>query len=148
MLTQLFHDWVLRRLYKFLLKPLLSKVLKTDLDLDNLDVQLASGTLELSQLLLDEAYLSRQLGDCGWAVKAGYVGKAAVIIPYQSLLTEQIRVKATDVLLTVRQHVPGGDVDAGGDGAPGDGAGSGAGSGGEEDDEKPYYVVIAVAVRT
>ena len=136
MLTQLFHDWVLRRLYKFLLKPLLSKVLKTDLDLDNLDVQLASGTLELSQLLLDEVYLSRQLGDCGWAVKAGYVGKAAVVIPYQNLLTEQIRVKATDVMLTVRQHVPGGDDDAGGDGAPGDGAGSGAGSGGEEEGEE------------
>ena len=44
-----------KRFYKFVLKRLLGSFLRTELDLDQLDVQLGAGTVELRDLELNVA---------------------------------------------------------------------------------------------
>lgn len=46
-------DWALRRVLKFVLKRSLGRYLQTELDLDQLDVQLAAGAVELRSVLLN-----------------------------------------------------------------------------------------------
>eukprot|EP00976_Prorocentrum_cordatum_P025283 513497-Prorocentrum_minimum.AAC.3 len=53
--------WALNRIYKFVLKRLLGRILKNELDPEQLDVQLGNGTIELRNLLLNCDYLSEQL---------------------------------------------------------------------------------------
>lgn len=54
-------DWALKRVLKFVLKRNLGRFLQTDLDLEQLDVQLGTGTLELKSVLLDCAQLNKHL---------------------------------------------------------------------------------------
>ena len=56
-----FSDWALRRLLKFVLKRNFKHLLRTELDLDQLSVQLGRGTLELRDVLLNTDYLNEQL---------------------------------------------------------------------------------------
>jgi autophagy-related protein 2 len=54
-------SWAMKRVYKFLLKRLLGKLLVNEIDLEQLEVQLGAGTLELRDLLLDTDYLNEQV---------------------------------------------------------------------------------------
>lgn len=54
-------DFFLRKAFKFALKRNLGKYLASELDLNQLDVQLGQGTIELRQLLLNCAELNEQL---------------------------------------------------------------------------------------
>jgi autophagy-related protein 2 len=51
----------MKRVYKFLLKRLLGRLLVNEIDLEQLEVQLGAGTLELRDLLLDTEYLNEQV---------------------------------------------------------------------------------------
>lgn len=51
----------MKRVYKFLLKRLLGRLLVNEIDLEQLEVQLGAGTLELRDLLLDTDYLNEQV---------------------------------------------------------------------------------------
>ena len=54
-------DFFLRKAFKFALKRNLGKYLASELDLNQLDVQLGQGTIELRQLLLNCNELNEQL---------------------------------------------------------------------------------------
>lgn len=54
-------DFFLRKAFKFALKRNLGKYLASELDLNQLDVQLGQGTIELRQLLLNCTELNEQL---------------------------------------------------------------------------------------
>lgn len=54
-------DWALKRVLKFLLKRSLGRYLRNELDLQQLDVQLGSGTLELRDVLLNCDNINQQL---------------------------------------------------------------------------------------
>ncbi len=45
-------DWALKRVLKFILKRSVGRFLQNEVDLDQLDVQLGTGTLELRDVLL------------------------------------------------------------------------------------------------
>lgn len=51
-------DWGLRRLFKLFLKRHLSNLLATEVDVEQLNVQLETGSLELKECLLDVKYLN------------------------------------------------------------------------------------------
>lgn len=51
-------DWGLRRLFKLFLKRHLSNLLATEVDVEQLSVQLETGSLELKECLLDVEYLN------------------------------------------------------------------------------------------
>lgn len=54
-------DWALKRVFKFLLKRHLGRLLRSEVDLEQLDVQLGRGTLELRSVLLNCDSLNEQL---------------------------------------------------------------------------------------
>lgn len=54
-------DFLLRKAFKFVLKRNLGRYLASELDFNQLDVQLGQGTIELRQLLLDCTELTEQL---------------------------------------------------------------------------------------
>lgn len=54
-------DWALKKFLKFALKRSLGRYLQVEPDLDQLDVQLGTGRLELKNLLLNAANVNRDL---------------------------------------------------------------------------------------
>ncbi|TYZ62295.1 hypothetical protein PybrP1_009742 [[Pythium] brassicae (nom. inval.)] len=142
-------DPALKRLYKFVLKRTIGRFLADNtLDLDQLDVRLRAGRLELCDLQLNAAVLNAEL--CAahglpFRVKHGYVGAVRVAIAYATIMSESCLVEVDDIEL-VLVPLAGGDDDetdntdtvhtgaSGQAAAPahhhnGSGSGSGSGSG-------------------
>lgn len=53
--------WALKRLLKFVLKRNLKQWIATEIDLDQVEVQLGQGSLELREVLLNVDYINQQL---------------------------------------------------------------------------------------
>ena len=47
------RDWLLKRFLQFVLKKCVGRYLRTDLDLEQLDVKLDSGCMELKNVLIN-----------------------------------------------------------------------------------------------
>ncbi|KAE8668110.1 B3 domain-containing protein [Hibiscus syriacus] len=87
--------WAVKRVFKFLLKKKLGKFILGDIDLDQLDVQLAEGTIQLSDLALNVDYLNQkarligpafnfQIGPAASLVlKEGSIGSLLVKMPWK-----------------------------------------------------------------
>lgn len=54
-------SWVVKRLTKVFLKRHLSHLLATEVDVQQLEIQLESGSFEISDCLLDSEYLNSKL---------------------------------------------------------------------------------------
>eukprot|EP00854_Cymbomonas_tetramitiformis_P012079 gene12079-14272_t len=102
-LAQMFSStgWALKRLYKFVLKQLLGRVLKNELDLDQLDVALGSGTVELRNLVLDCDYLSEQLAELPIIVVTGEVSTVKASIPWTALGSQSCVIELGDLYLRI-----------------------------------------------
>lgn len=61
------RDWVLKRFLKFLLHKSLGRYLRTDLDLEQLDLKLDAGSVALKGLLIDCAAVNKDAVR-GWTV--------------------------------------------------------------------------------
>lgn len=57
----MFSRWALKRVCKFLLKKKLGKFILGDIDLDQLDVQLTEGTIQLTDLALNADFLNSKV---------------------------------------------------------------------------------------
>ena len=93
------YSWALRRVFRFALRRALGRALKNDLDVNQLDVALGAGTLELRDLVLDCDYLTRQLGHESLRVEEGRVGWVRATIPWNALGTKSCVVEVGDVVL-------------------------------------------------
>lgn len=58
----MFSRWAIKRVCKFLLKKKLGKFILGDIDLNQLDVQLGAGTIQLSDLALNVDYINEKVG--------------------------------------------------------------------------------------
>ncbi|RMX69069.1 hypothetical protein DD238_001919 [Peronospora effusa] len=94
-------DPALKRLYKFVLKRMIGRFLAADeLDLDQLDVHLRSGRLELCDLLLNADVLNVELCEAQklpFKVKKGYLGSVRVAISYANIMSESCLVEIDDI---------------------------------------------------
>ncbi|KAL8006698.1 putative vacuolar protein sorting-associated protein [Plasmopara halstedii] len=94
-------DPALKRLYKFVLKRMIGRFLAADeLDLDQLDVHLRSGRLELCDLLLNAEVLNAELCEAyglPFKVKKGYLGSVRVAISYTNIMSESCLVEIDDI---------------------------------------------------
>eukprot|EP00213_Chloropicon_mariensis_P007135 CAMPEP_0197479060 /NCGR_PEP_ID=MMETSP1309-20131121/31295_1 /TAXON_ID=464262 /ORGANISM="Genus nov. species nov., Strain RCC998" /LENGTH=318 /DNA_ID=CAMNT_0043020631 /DNA_START=353 /DNA_END=1306 /DNA_ORIENTATION=+ len=106
MLSRVLQEWVLKRLYRFVLKPVLGKLLDSELDLAQLDVQFLNGTVELRDLLLNKEYISGLLGKYGFKLLEGSIDCARAEIPYYALSTSQILVSVEEVYLKIQPCDP------------------------------------------
>ncbi|KAL3515269.1 hypothetical protein ACH5RR_022171 [Cinchona calisaya] len=80
----MFSRWAIKRVCKFLLKKKLGKFILGDLDLNQLDVQLSAGTVQLSDLALNVDYLNQKLGAAAAViVKEGSIGSLSLTLPWR-----------------------------------------------------------------
>lgn len=94
-------DPALKRLYKFVLKRLIGRFLAEDeIDLDQLDVHLRSGRLELCDLRLNTEVLNADICEANglpFRVKKGYLGSVRVTISYANIMSESCLVEIDDI---------------------------------------------------
>ncbi|KAF5727248.1 hypothetical protein HS088_TW22G00937 [Tripterygium wilfordii] len=76
--------WALRRVCKFLLKKKLGKFIQGDVDLDQLEVQLIEGTIQLNDLALNVDYINKKLGSVASVIiKEGSISSLLVKMPWK-----------------------------------------------------------------
>ncbi|GKV37988.1 hypothetical protein SLEP1_g45946 [Rubroshorea leprosula] len=74
----------LKRLFKFLLKRTLGQFILGEIDLEQLDVQLSNGTVQLSDLALNVDYLNSMFGAAAsMVIKEGSIGSLLVKMPWK-----------------------------------------------------------------
>ncbi|KAK4437873.1 Autophagy-related protein 2 [Sesamum alatum] len=78
----MFSRWAIKRVCKFLLKKKLGKFILGDIDLNQLDVQLGAGTIQLSDLALNVDYINDKFGTA-FLVKEGSIGSLMVTMPWK-----------------------------------------------------------------
>nr|GLL47319.1 autophagy-related protein 2 isoform X1 [Ipomoea trifida] len=80
----MFSRWAMKRVCKFVLKKKLGKFILGDIDLNQLDVQLSAGTIQLSDLALNVDYLNQKFGSTSAVVmKEGSIGSLMVMMPWK-----------------------------------------------------------------
>ncbi|KAJ8530077.1 hypothetical protein K7X08_036912 [Anisodus acutangulus] len=80
----LFSRWAIKRVCKFLLKKKLGKFILGDIDLNQLDVQLSAGTIQLSDLALNVDYLNQKFGSAAAVyVQEGSIGSLLMTMPWK-----------------------------------------------------------------
>lgn len=94
----MFSQWAIKRVCKFLLKKKLGKFIVGDIDLDQLDVQLGEGTIQLTDLALNVDYLNSKLDAAPFFVKEGSIGSLLVKIPWK-LANCEIEVDGLELVL-------------------------------------------------
>ena len=95
------YDWALRRVFLFTLRRALGEALE-DLDVNQLDVALREGTLEIRNACVSAAYLTSKLGNAvPVTCKAGRVGSLRASIPWHALGKEPIHVELIEVDLVL-----------------------------------------------
>ncbi|KAJ4716330.1 autophagy-related protein 2-like [Melia azedarach] len=76
--------WALKRVCKFFLKKKLGQFILGDIDLDQLDVQLTDGSIQLSDLALNVDYLNQKFGSAtSVIIKEGSIGSLLVKMPWK-----------------------------------------------------------------
>lgn len=78
-----FSRWAVKRVVKFLLKKKLGKLILGDIDLDQLDIQLRDGTIQLSDLAINVDYLNDKF-DAPLVIKEGSIGSLLVKMPWKT----------------------------------------------------------------
>lgn len=80
----MFSRWAIKKVCKFLLKKKLGQLILGDIDLNQLDVQLAAGTIQLSDLALNVDYINSKFGaSSAIMVKEGSIGSLLVSMPWK-----------------------------------------------------------------
>lgn len=76
--------WAVKRVCKFFLKKKLGQFILGDIDLDQLDVQLSDGSIQLNDLALNVDYLNQKLGAVtSVMIKEGSIGSLLVKMPWK-----------------------------------------------------------------
>ncbi|KAK7319855.1 hypothetical protein RJT34_04583 [Clitoria ternatea] len=78
-----FSRWALKRVCKFFLKKKLGQFILGDIDLDQLDVQLSQGTIQLTDLALNLDFINAKFSKASsLMVKEGSIGNLLVRMPW------------------------------------------------------------------
>ncbi|XVE93352.1 hypothetical protein REPUB_Repub01dG0184500 [Reevesia pubescens] len=76
--------WAVKRVFKFLLKKKLGQFIIGDIDLEQLDVQLTEGTIQLFDLAINVDYLNQKIGPAAsLVIKEGSIGSLLVKMPWK-----------------------------------------------------------------
>ncbi|KAG0232066.1 autophagy- protein 2 [Mortierella sp. GBA43] len=109
----LFSSWAVpaglqKRLISYLLQRAIGHFLEDNLDLENLDIALSDGTLQLSDLRLNTRTLNEFMAGTPLAVKHGRIGRITTIIPWRNLWSGQcsIDIEGIDITLVPAQVSP------------------------------------------
>ncbi|CAE8626684.1 unnamed protein product [Polarella glacialis] len=103
----------LKRFYKYLLKRLIGGFLRHDIDLEQLEVQLYKGIVQLKSLELDVAQFNLALLSQGLLLHfaSGMVGCVKMDIPWRNLLSDHCKVFVSGLHVSLAKGLPA-DVSA------------------------------------
>ncbi|XP_010909747.1 autophagy-related protein 2 isoform X2 [Elaeis guineensis] len=103
----------IKRVCKFLLKKKLGEFILGDIDLDQLDVQLRTGTIHLSDLALNVDFLNQKLAGAAVLVKEGSIKSLSIKIPWKPKNC-RIEVEVLEVVLapSVQSNTSAMDADS------------------------------------
>lgn len=79
----MFSRWALKRVCKFFLKKKLGDFILGDIDLDQLEVQLTRGTIQLSDLAVNVDYINQKLAGAAVVLKEGSIASLSIKIPWK-----------------------------------------------------------------
>ncbi|XP_024029007.1 autophagy-related protein 2 [Morus notabilis] len=80
----MFSRWAVKRVCKFFLKKKLGQFLLGEIDIDQLDVQLSEGTIQLNDLALNVDFLNNKFGAVtSILIKEGSIGSLLVKMPWK-----------------------------------------------------------------
>ncbi|KAF1796478.1 hypothetical protein FB192DRAFT_1292335 [Mucor lusitanicus] len=91
-----------KRLYKFVLRRAIGQFLQNELDLENFDIALMNGNLELRDLDLNLQFINKLLDDTPFVLEKGSVASISASIPWAKLLTADISLKIQGLQLCLR----------------------------------------------
>ncbi|XP_065870946.1 autophagy-related protein 2 isoform X2 [Euphorbia lathyris] len=96
----MFSRWSVKRLFQFLLKKKLGQFILGDIDLDQLDVQLSHGKIQLNDLALNVDYINDKVGAATPVmIKEGSIGSLSVKMPWKDK-GFQIEVDELEIVVT------------------------------------------------
>ncbi|KAK9721882.1 autophagy- protein 2 [Basidiobolus ranarum] len=108
-----FSDWTLpatlqKRLVKFLLKRAIGQFLLEELDIDNLDIQLGTGFVQLKELQLNTEVLNDLISDLPITITHGKIGGITVQVPWKDIWSGNCVIEFHNLEITVirRPHIP------------------------------------------
>ncbi|KAL7585865.1 hypothetical protein Lser_V15G45805 [Lactuca serriola] len=94
-----FYRLAIKKVCKFLLKKKLGQLILGDIDLNQLDVQLSNGTIQLSDLALNVDFINKKFGEAAvLVVKEGSIGSLTVRLPWKRRNCE-IEVEELEIVL-------------------------------------------------
>ncbi|PKA52577.1 hypothetical protein AXF42_Ash001558 [Apostasia shenzhenica] len=94
----IFSRWAVKRVCKFLLKKKLGDIILGDIDLDQLEVQISRGTIQLSDLALNVDYINQKLVGAAVVLKEGSIASLSIKIPWK-LRNCQIEINELELVL-------------------------------------------------
>lgn len=95
-----FSRLAIKKICKFLLKKKLGQLILGDIDLNQLDVQLSNGTIQLSDLALNVDFINQKFGEAAiLVVKEGSIGSLTVKLPWKGRNCE-VEVEELEVVLS------------------------------------------------
>ncbi|KVI01947.1 Autophagy-related, C-terminal [Cynara cardunculus var. scolymus] len=94
-----FSRLAVKKICKFLLKKKLGQLILGDIDLNQLDVQLSNGTIQLSDLALNVDFINQKFGEAAILVlKEGSIGSLTVKLPWKGRNCE-VEVEELEIVL-------------------------------------------------
>ncbi|XP_020589380.1 autophagy-related protein 2 [Phalaenopsis equestris] len=75
--------WAIKRVCKFILKKKLGDFILGDIDIDQLEVQLTRGTIQLSDLAINVDYINQKLAGAAVVLKEGSIASLSIKIPWK-----------------------------------------------------------------
>ncbi|ORZ01123.1 hypothetical protein BCR43DRAFT_434414 [Syncephalastrum racemosum] len=91
-----------KRLYKFLLRKAIGQFLANELDLENFDIELVNGSVELRDLDLNLHTLNELLVDTPFMIEQGRVASIHATLPWSSFWSGDIALKVQGLQITLR----------------------------------------------
>lgn len=101
MLLQTLQEQTLRRLYKFVLRRAIGRFLKSDSVLEEVNVNLSEGRVELGHLELDENVLNESAAGLPLRVVRASVAQINAKFPYSNLLEESCTLHVEGIVVDV-----------------------------------------------
>lgn len=91
----------MKRFYKFVLKRLIGKFLSKDFDVDQLDIQLSQGSVELQDLSLDVTVLNQVIEGFPFEIISAKVRNIRIDIPFTELYSQACSLKTDGLIIHV-----------------------------------------------
>ncbi|KAI8111656.1 hypothetical protein M9435_004156 [Picochlorum sp. BPE23] len=97
MVVSMISDWVFRRVIKLFLKKNLAHLFATEVDVEQLEVQIENGVVEMRDCLLDPSFLNSKLGSRYLYIESVFVQKVKVCIEDLCLDLQGVMMKTKQV---------------------------------------------------